>query len=86
MLNVKKVEKNVYELTLVSYPNQKLILKLNSSHKPVVQTTVNNKLMTLNRVFLKQKKGTTGISVKLDYMMFYGKDKNGKSVQEKIAL
>ena len=85
-LNVKKVEKNVYELTLVSYPNQKLILKLNSSHKPVVQTTVNNKLMTLNRVFLKQKKGTTGISVKLDYMMFYGKDKNGKSVQEKIAL
>lgn len=85
-LNVKKVEKNVYELTLVSYPNQKLILKLNSSHKPVVQTTVNNKLMTLNRVFLKQKKGTTGISVKLDYIMFYGKDKNGKSVQEKIAL
>ncbi|WP_282629903.1 DUF4833 domain-containing protein [Empedobacter sedimenti] len=85
-LNVKKIEKNVYELTLVSYPNQKLTLKLNSSHKPIVQTTVNNKLMTLNRVFLKQKKGTTGISVKLDYIMFYGKDKNGKSVQEKIAL
>lgn len=85
-LDIKKVEKNIYHLTLVSYPSQKLTLKLDSHKNPIVQTTVNNKLITLNRVFLKQKKGTAGISVKLDYILFYGKDKNGKSVEEKIVL
>lgn len=85
-LDIEKVEKNVYHLTLVSYPKQKLILKLDAHKNPIVETTVNNKLITLNRVFLKQKKGTTGISVKLDYILFYGKDKNGKSIHEKIVL
>ncbi len=85
-VNTKKISKNVFQLTLVSYPSHKLTLKLDSSNKPIVQTTINNKLITLNRVFLKQKKGTTGLAVKLDYIMFYGKDKNGKSVQEKIVL
>lgn len=85
-LEIKKIEKNVYQLTLVSYPSQKLTLKLDENKKPIVQTTLNNKLITLNRVFLKQKKGTSGISVKLDYMLFYGKDKHGKSVLEKVVL
>ncbi|HAD79149.1 DUF4833 domain-containing protein [Empedobacter falsenii] len=85
-LDIKKIEKNVFQLTLVSYPTQKLTLKLDSQKNPIVQTTVNNKLIILNRVFLKQKKGTAGISVKLDYILFYGKDKNGKSVEEKIVL
>ena len=85
-LEIKKIEKNVYQLTLVSYPSQKLTLKLDENKKPIVQTTLNNKLITLNRVFLKQKKGTSGISVKLDYMLFYGKDKHGKSVHEKVVL
>ncbi|MFV0184342.1 DUF4833 domain-containing protein [Empedobacter falsenii] len=85
-LDIKKIEKNVFQLTLVSYPTQKLTLKLDSQKNPIVQTTVNNKLITLNRVFLKQKKGTAGLSVKLEYILFYGKDKNGKSIQEKIVL
>ncbi|MFV0150008.1 DUF4833 domain-containing protein [Empedobacter falsenii] len=85
-LEIIKKEKNVYQLSLVSYPIQKLILKLDNENKPIVQTTVNNKLITLNRVFLKQKKGTAGLSVKLEYILFYGKDKNGKSIQEKIVL
>ncbi|WP_413531502.1 DUF4833 domain-containing protein [Empedobacter brevis] len=85
-LEIKKAEKNVFQLTLVSYPSQKLTLKLDHQKNPIVQTTINNKLITLNRVFLKQKKGTAGISVKLDYILFYGKDKNGKSVEEKIVL
>ncbi|WP_314244222.1 DUF4833 domain-containing protein [Empedobacter tilapiae] len=85
-LDIKKIDKNVYQLSLVSYPKQKLTLKLDQQKNPIVQTTVNNKLITLNRVFLKQKKGTTGISVKLDYILFYGKDKNGKSLHEKIVL
>lgn len=85
-LYVDKIDKNVYHLTLVSYPSQKLVLKLDAKNNPIVQTTVNNKLMTLNRVFLKQKKGTAGISVKLDYIMFYGKDKSGKSIHEKVIL
>ncbi|MFV0140341.1 DUF4833 domain-containing protein [Empedobacter falsenii] len=85
-LDIKKIEKNVFQLTLVSYPIQKLTLKLDSQKNPIVQTTVNNKLITLNRVFLKQKKGTAGLSVKLEYILFYGKDKNGKSIQEKIVL
>lgn len=85
-LEVKKIEKNVFQLALVSFPKQKLTLKLDAEKNPIVQTTVNNKLITLSRVFLKQKKGTAGLSVKLEHILFYGKDKNGKSVHEKIVL
>lgn len=85
-LDVQKIDKNVYQLTLVSFPKQKLILKLDADKNPIVQTTINDKLITLNRVFLKQKKGTAGLSVKLEHILFYGKDKNGKSIHEKIVL
>lgn len=85
-LDIQKIDKNVYQLTLVSFPKQKLILKLDADKNPIVQTTINDKLITLNRVFLKQKKGTAGLSVKLEHILFYGKDKNGKSIHEKIVL
>lgn len=85
-LDIQKLDKNTYQLTLVSFPKQKMILKLDDQKNPIVQTAVNNKLITLNRVFLKQKKGTAGLSVKLEHILFYGKDKNGKSIHEKIVL
>lgn len=85
-LKIKKKEKNVFLLTLVSYPSQQLILKLNAKKHPIVLTTVNGKEMTLKRVFLKKKSGTGGLSVKLDYILFHGIDKNGNSIQEKIVL
>lgn len=85
-LKISKIDKNIFQLHLVSYPAQKLTLKLNSNKNPIVQTKLNNKTITLNRVFLKQKDGTSGLSTKIEYMIFYGKDSNGKSVQEKLVL
>lgn len=85
-LKIKNKEKNVFLLTLVSYPSQQLILKLSTKNTPIVVTTVNGKDMVLNKVFLKKKNGTGGLSVKLDYILFHGTDKNGNSIQEKIIL
>lgn len=85
-LKIKKKESNVFLLTLVSYPSQELILKFDAKKNPVVLTTVNGKIMILKKVFLKKKNETKGLSVKLDYILFYGIDKNGNSIQEKILL
>lgn len=83
-LIIKNVKKNEFQLSLVSYPEQKLILKLDSHQNPFVETVINHKTIKLSRVFLKQKKGTSGLSVKLEYILFYGLDSKGNMIEEKI--
>lgn len=81
-----KIADNVFDIRLVSYNNQKLLLKLDQNHNPYIETTINGKYMVLKRLFIYQKEGTSGLKTKVDYILFIGIDKNGKNIQEKLIL
>ncbi len=83
-LKTKKLGKNIFECSLVSYPQQKLYLKVSRSGIPYVETTVNGKKMMLNRMFLQAKPGSSGLSLQPQYILFYGKDAARKDVVEKF--
>ncbi len=83
-LNVSKVGKNHYELSLVSYPRQKFLLKTDSKGKAYVETTVNGRQLFLQRMFLQARAGSSGLSIKPDHIMFYGRDAKGKAIVEKF--
>jgi len=75
---------NVFDIRLAAYNKQKLLLKLDAKHKPFIETTVDGKYMIVKRLFIHQKEGTSGLNTKVDYILFYGQDKNGKEVQAKL--
>lgn len=83
-LDIKKINDNHYELSLVSYPNQKLYLRVNKNGKAYVETVINGKKMTLNRMFLLSNKQTSGLNNRLDCVLFYGKDISGKNISAKF--
>lgn len=83
-LKTKKLGKNIFEFSLVSYPQHKLYLKLSRSGIPYVETTVNGKKMFLHRMFLQVKAGSSGMSLQPEYIIFYGKDATRKDVVEKF--
>lgn len=74
----------LYEVYLVSYPNQKLYLKNFNSSNPYVETIINGLHMKVNRLFIVQKEGTFGLNTKVDHIIFFGTDKSGKNVQSKL--
>lgn len=79
-----KISKNNFDIRLVSYDKQALILKLDNNNNPYIETIVNGKYMIVKQLFLQQKEGTSGLKTKLDYILFIGKDKNGKEVRAKL--
>ncbi|WP_413997907.1 DUF4833 domain-containing protein [Flavobacterium sp. W1B] len=85
-LNTKKVGQNQYELSLVSYPKQKLYLRVDKKAKAYVETTINGKKMILDRMFLQSNKKSSGFKVKLDCILFFGKNTAGENISEKYLL
>lgn len=83
-LKTKKLGKNIFEFSLVSYPQHKMYLKVSRSGVPYVETTVNGKKMFLQRMFLQAKEGSSGLSLQPEYIIFYGKDAARKNVVEKF--
>lgn len=82
-IDIKKVKENHYEFTLVSYPEKKLYLELNSKGKPQVRTTINSKKMILQKMYLNMEKGVS-LKPKIAYIDFYGTDENGKEIKERF--
>lgn len=81
-----KANTNTYETHVVSLPEQKITVTLDKDSVPIAETSVNGTKLILERIFLKLTEGTSGLGTKLDYIIFYGKDKNGKSVEEKLMM
>lgn len=79
-----KVSDNTFDIRLAAYSAQKLTLKLNAKQQPFIETIVDGKYMIVKRLFIHQKDGTSGLATKVDYILFYGNDKNGKEVQAKL--
>lgn len=77
-INIKKLSGDKYEANIVSIPDQKLYLHLPKSGTPFVITKVNGQYIRLDRIFIKIKDGTSGLSTKLDYILYYGQS-NGKN-------
>ncbi|UIR55489.1 DUF4833 domain-containing protein [Sphingobacterium sp. SRCM116780] len=80
----ESVGNNAFEIALVAYKDQKLYLRMNKAGKPFVETTLNGHKFNLQRIFIKQKDGTSGLSTQVDYLVFYGTDQKGNKVQEKL--
>ena len=83
-LNITKVANNQYEFSLVSYPRQKFFLKIDRNGKAYVETVINGKHVFLQSMFLQAGPGSSGFSIKPEYIMFHGLDKKGKQVVEKF--
>lgn len=83
-VKTEKIGSNLYEIELVSYPGQKLYLKLDKNNIPFVEGTISGQHMRIQNLFIKLKDGTSGLNVKADYILFHGKDKQGKAVQAKL--
>lgn len=83
-VKTEKLGHNYYEVELVSYPGQKLYLRMDKNHYPYVEGTINGQYMHVKHLFIKLKDGTSGLNVKADYILFHGLDKNGKPVKAKL--
>lgn len=79
-----KISKNTFDIRLVSYDEQALILKLDKNNKPYIETTINGQYMIVKQLFLQQKEGTGGLKTEIDYILFIGNDKNGKGIRTKL--
>lgn len=51
-----------------------------------VEIFIKNQKIILDKIYLKIKKGTSGLNTKIDYMIIYGKNENGKYIEEKLEL
>ena len=85
-VKTKKLSDNHYEITLVSYPSQKLYLKFDPQNKPFVETTIAGKYIRINNLFINLKEGSGGLNTEAEYILFYGTDKNGKHIYSKLIL
>ncbi|MGO3804966.1 MAG: DUF4833 domain-containing protein [Sphingobacterium sp.] len=72
-----------YEFTMAGHGSQIFILDLREK-KPRVRTKVNGQEIFLERMFLHQTEGTSGLNTRLDYILFYGEDSAGHSLVEKL--
>ena len=85
-IEIKKLKENHYEFTLVSYPEKKLYLEMNSKGKLQVRTTINGKKLILHKMFLSIKKGVS-IKPKIEYIDFYGLCiDTGKEIKERFYV
>ncbi|NGM62458.1 DUF4833 domain-containing protein [Sphingobacterium sp. SGG-5] len=75
-----------YQSHIVSLPDQKITISLDSNKTPIAETCVNGTKIILERIFIKQTEGTSGLGTKLDYIIFYGRNKKGISTKEILRL
>jgi len=75
-IETEQLKSNYYEASIVSLPTQKFFLTIPLNGKPFVETIVNGIKIKVNRIFIRQKDGTSGLSTKVDYILFYGTNKN----------
>ncbi|MCA5004230.1 DUF4833 domain-containing protein [Sphingobacterium bovistauri] len=81
-----KLSDNYFEINLVSYPQQKLYLKLDKDMNPYIETTISGRHMIVKHLFIQLQDGTSGLTTKADYILFYGIDKKGDAIQAKMKL
>lgn len=81
----KFVNSNCYAFSLAGYSEQTFYLDLSKSVEQV-KTVVNGREVYLKRMFLYQTEGSSGLNTKLDYILFFGTNPSGQSVQEKLIL
>lgn len=80
-----KLSENLYQLKLAAYAGFQLIMKLGQDGKAFVETTVNNQIIILTRIFLKMKEGRSDFNPKLEYILFYGFDNHGNKTSVKFV-
>ena len=86
-LIVTPISSNLYELHLAASKKLKFYLNLNSQQKPVLYTTVNDRKMYIDRMFIDLKDGSKGLNTKVEDVLFEGRDyQTGKKVTEKVLL
>lgn len=83
-LKTEKLGDNYYKIELVSYPTQKLYLKVDTQNKPFVEGTIAGKYIRINNLFIYLKEGSSGLNTEAQYILFYGIDRNGKPVHAKL--
>ncbi len=84
-ISTQVVDSDTYEASIVSLPSQKFFLHIKSHKGSYVETTVNNVKMRVERIFIQQKEGTSGLGTKVDHIIFYGKAGH-RSVVEKLVI
>ena len=80
-IDTKRINDHFFEATIVSLPSQKFNLIIPAKGKPFVETSVNGTKFIVNRIFIKQKDGTSGLSTKVDYILFYGINEKKEIIQ-----
>lgn len=78
-------DKSNMEFSLVSYPEQKLYLRSIDNQTYYIETTLNGIKMNVTNLFIAQRKGTSGLTTKVDYILFIGLNQQGKRVQTKLV-
>jgi hypothetical protein len=77
---------NLFTLRLASRKNIFFYLNYDESEGARIYVTVNKHKIYLDRMFIQLKNGIFGINLKVEYVLFYGKDYNsGKLVIEKYV-
>lgn len=85
-VQTKQLNPDSFELSIVSYPSQKLFLKLTTERQTYIETDVNGHRLILDRIFIIQREGTSGLGTKVDKMIFYGKDMQGRSTEQHVDI
>ena len=85
-IDIKKIKENQFEFSLVSYPEKKLYLEINSKGTAQVKTTINGKKMILNKIFLNMQPGIW-IKPKVKSIDFYGIElETDKEIKERFYV
>jgi hypothetical protein len=73
-LTITYISPNLYEMYLAANKKKLLYLTLDSNLKPVVYTTVNDRKMYLDKLFVKIKDGSSEFDPDVEYLLFEGTD------------
>lgn len=78
---------NVFKLRLAATDKIYFYLNYDESDHARIYVIANNHKMYLDRMFVQLKDGFLGLNVKVEYVLFYGKDYNSdQPVTEKVLL
>jgi hypothetical protein len=86
-LSITYISPNLFEMYLAANKNKLLYLTLDSNLKPIVYTTVNDKKMVLDKLFVKIKDGSSEFDPDVEYLLFVGRDfSTNEDVSEKYMI
>ncbi len=78
-VDFKKIKENHFEFSLVSFPDNKFYLGLDSKGKPQVKTTVNGKKIILKKIYIAMVESKS-IKPEIKFINFYGHNQDGNIV------